>query len=297
VKCCRLGEAGTRNSSDHHALLNGRADSTLERYLRKSGKQLTKPSTDAPTEEASINAPCVTSTAHDPPAPNSFPSVTSPATHVPQTSQHRTPGESRLFFGESNFLACVTGAVVGPEAENAPEARKNLCFSISDGIHVQDGRTAATANGAGRSHKYRYLKDEGAFTFPSPSNYLPALQAYFLWFHPCFPILDKVEIARLFSTGTLSPSLLQAMLFIGATYCDENTIHRMGFQDRGEAKYQLYNRAKILFEADWETDKVKMLQTVFLLSFWRAGMLFIKDVRYWLGIAVTLAQTSGFHRS
>ena len=260
----------------------------LERYLRKARKPLTNAATDAPS---------LTCAAHDPRSPKSSSSIASPAIHVPTTPQQGTSSEDRLFFGESSFLTCVTGPHADPEVDT-PDARKSqLSHCIFDETPVQNGRTIVTANGLDRIYKFKYLQDEGAFTFPSPPDYLPTLQACFQWFHPCFPILDKVEIASRFSTGTLLPSLLQALLFVGATYCQENAIHRLGFQDRREAKSQLYNRAKILFEADWEKDKLVTLQTVFLLSFWRAGMSDIKDVRYWLGIAVTLAQASGFHRS
>jgi hypothetical protein len=102
--------------------------------------------------------------------------------------------------------------------------------------------------------------------------------SYFQSFHSCFPILDKVEIARRFSTGMLSLSLLQATLFIEEIYCDEIAIHRPSFQDRHDAN--LYNRVQTLFEEDWETEKEITLQTVVLLNFCRARLSDTKDVRY-----------------
>jgi hypothetical protein len=144
--------------------------------------------------------------------------------------------------------------------------------------------------------KTRYLQDEGVFSFPTPEDCFPLLQAYFHWFHPCFPIIDRSEFARLYSIGKLSPLLLNALLFVGATYCDEDAIQRLALGGRRDAKNLLYNKVKLLFEAEWETDIFTTVQAVFLLSFRRPGPADFKDVRYWLGVATTLAQSCGLHR-
>lgn len=143
----------------------------------------------------------------------------------------------------------------------------------------------------------RYLRDEGALTLPDLQTCMPALQAYFAWFHPSFPILDRAEITRQLAAMDVSRFLLQAMLFIGTTYCDDATIVAMGFQDRLEAKSVLYHRARLLFHADWEKDEIILIQSIFLMSFWRAGPADVRDVRYWLGVVITLSESYGLHRS
>lgn len=199
-----------------------------------------------------------------------------------------------LFFGESNLLTCV----VSPGAvESAVEKQKRLRYPISDAINIRASELFAEHNLPTSSSKAHYLAQEGAFTLPAPQDCVAVLRAYFQWFHPCFPVVDRVEIANRYHKGEMSPLLLQAILFIGASYCDEDTVHRMGFKDRPEAKSQLYNRSKILYDADWESNEVTVLQVLFLISFWRAGPLNVKNTRYWLGAAISLAQTRGFHRS
>ncbi|OBT82782.1 hypothetical protein VE02_09277 [Pseudogymnoascus sp. 03VT05] len=199
-----------------------------------------------------------------------------------------------LFFGESNLLTCV----VSPgAAETAVEKQKRLRYSISDAINVRASELFAEHSLPTSSAKAHYLAHEGAFTLPAPQDCVAVLQAYFQWFHPCFPIVDRVEIANRYNKGEMSPLLLKAILFIGASYCDEDTVRRMGFKDRPEAKSQLYNQTKILYDADWESNEVTVLQVLFLISFWRAGPLNVKNTRYWLGAAISLAQTRGFHRS
>ena len=125
----------------------------------------------------------------------------------------------------------------------------------------------------------------------------PVIHAYFRWFHPCFPVLDRYATARLYLRGELSPLLLNAILFVGSGYCDVEAVCRLGFKDVGEAKAQLYYKARVLFDADWETDNLVVLQSLFLMSFWRAPPLGVKNIRYWLGSAISLAQDYGFHRS
>lgn len=95
----------------------------------------------------------------------------------------------------------------------------------------------------------------------------------------------------------ISPLLFQSILFIGATYCDEGDIVAMGFRDRSEAKSLLYTRARLLFHADWEKDQITLIQALFLMSFWRGQSSDVRDVRYWLGVVITLAETCGLHRS
>ena len=143
----------------------------------------------------------------------------------------------------------------------------------------------------------QYLRDEGALDLPDLQTCIPALQAYFTWFHPCFPVVDRGEVMRKLAAMDISRLLLQAMLFIGATYCDEGTITAMGFADRSEAKSLLYGKARILWHADWEKDRMTLIQSLFLMSFWRGGPSDVRDVRYWLGVVITLAESYGLHRS
>jgi hypothetical protein len=87
------------------------------------------------------------------------------------------------------------------------------------------------------------------------------------------------------------------MLFIGVIHCDEDHLKELGLGVRHRAKYIYYNRAKDIYDADHEQRKLTVIQSLFLLSFWRAGALLEKDARHWLGAAISLAQTKAFHRS
>ncbi|KAL2678869.1 hypothetical protein Neosp_009621 [[Neocosmospora] mangrovei] len=128
-------------------------------------------------------------------------------------------------------------------------------------------------------------------------NCIPALESYFTWFHPCFPVIDRADFSKKLAASSVSYLLLQSMLFIAVTYCDEDVVTAMGFGGRTEAKSVLYTRARLLFHADWEKDKITLLQSLFLMSFWRGGPSDVRDVRYWLGVVIGVAESNGLHRS
>jgi Fungal specific transcription factor domain len=142
-----------------------------------------------------------------------------------------------------------------------------------------------------------YIVQEGAFVFPQPSVCEALLQAYFEWFHPCFPIIDREEFSTLYTSKALSPLLLQATLFVATSHCSVQRLKTIGLRDLGQAKFNFYNRAKLLYDTDWEANKLTRLQALFLMSFWRDGPSGEKDTRHWLGAAISLAQTKGLHRS
>ncbi|KAJ4412903.1 hypothetical protein N0V82_008663 [Gnomoniopsis sp. IMI 355080] len=207
-------------------------------------------------------------------------------------------GGSNLFFGESNFLTLVPSGRSGPGPQSTIE-KGRLSFPINPAAttHSNDQSSPSTGVIHLSQGTERYLRDEGALTFPSLQTCLPVIRAYFTWFHPCFPVLDRPDLAKRLITMDISPLLFQAMLFIGATYCDDEAIVAMGFQDRSEAKSLLYTRARLLFHADWEKDQITLIQGLFLMSFWRGEPSDVRDVRYWLGVVITLAETYGLHRS
>ncbi|ODA80164.1 hypothetical protein RJ55_03122 [Drechmeria coniospora] len=232
----------------------------------------------------------------DPPLASASASVSAsaPLGH-PNKPSPTSPASGTLFFGESNFLTLV------PSEEAAAAAAAGHSFSQKPRLTfpIPGSPSSSTyADGRGISAStMRYLRDEGALTLPDLRTCLPALQAYFTWFHPSFPVVDRAEITRRLAAMNISPFLLQAMLFIGATYCGDDTIVAMGFRDRAEAKRLLYTRARLLFHADWEKDEMILIQSIFLMSFWRGGPADVRDVRYWLGVVVTLSESYGLHRS
>ncbi|KAL1979579.1 hypothetical protein VTN96DRAFT_5552 [Rasamsonia emersonii] len=210
---------------------------------------------------------------------------------------HQVKGEMdrTVFFGESSPLTCVVD-----EGRKSPEAgvggqlsKFRWQYPIPEVVCRRSGSFSLFASR--RARRVEQLMREGAFDFPDPPVCEMLLQAYFEWFHPCFPIVDRVEISESCHKKTISPLLLQSMLFIGASLCRDEALRDAGFHDRYETKFLFYDRAKDIFDADCETDSLSKLQALFLLSFWRSTPSHEKDTRYWLGAAISLAQTGGMH--
>jgi hypothetical protein len=200
-----------------------------------------------------------------------------------------------VFLGESSPLTCVVDeSRRSPDKGHAASVQKGrLHYSISE---ISAG-TADSHDSIGPRRKLIHdrLTREGALVFPSSAICDTLLQAYFDWLHPCFPILDRADLQSAYQDGTLSPLLLQSMLFIGVSLCSDSALITTGFGNRYQAKEAIYERAKDIYDSGWETDTVTKLQSLFLLSFWRGGPTEERDVRFWLGAAISLAQKKGMH--
>ncbi len=53
---------------------------------------------------------------------------------------------------------------------------------------------------------------------------------------------------------------------------------------------------KALYDADYETDKVLLIQSVILMGFWYTDTQDRTGAWHWIGIAISLSQTLGLHR-
>ncbi|KFZ20450.1 hypothetical protein V501_00130 [Pseudogymnoascus sp. VKM F-4519 (FW-2642)] len=204
--------------------------------------------------------------------------------------------DSTVYLGESNSISLVHGGqdLASPD-QPSPNDKARLRYPIPDTVNAK--MSAGPLEMQRREKRIAYLVQEGAFSFPSNEAREVLLHAYFSWFHPCFPIVDRKTLYKSYTTKTISPLLLQSLLFVGASHCSEETLRQHGYPNRHDARSTLYNYAKDIYDADYEKDKITVSQSLFLMSFWRSGPLLEKDTRHWLGSAISLAQTQGMHRS
>ncbi|KAL4960738.1 Zn(II)2Cys6 transcription factor [Aspergillus stella-maris] len=207
--------------------------------------------------------------------------------------------EPTVFLGESSPLTSVMDPTQPPK----------LHYALPDRLLLPSGGSSARDE-AVRLHAVQQaaqLESDGSLSFPPRRTVDALLKAYFRWFHPCFPIVDRGAIYRARSQPSspddpsnagglgLPPLLLQAMLFIGVSLCDDRTFSEIEYPVRYRAKFLFYSRAKAIYEADAESNPIVKLQALFMLSFWRGGPSEERDVRFWLGVAISLAQKRGMH--
>ena len=142
-----------------------------------------------------------------------------------------------------------------------------------------------------------YLKSKGAFDFPRAEILSSFVGAFLERFYPLYSIVDKIEFERLYEQQKLPWILLHSVCFIGASYCDQSDIYKSGFKSRWHARRMFYDKAKILFDIGYETNKIILLQTVLMLSFWGPQMKSYWNPCSWIGFAVTIAESLGIHKS
>ena len=142
-----------------------------------------------------------------------------------------------------------------------------------------------------------FLRARGYYDLPPPHVQTELIRTYFAVVQPTFPVVDRVEFAKSYdSQSPPSLLLLQAMFMVAATHIPLQYLLDAGFKSRHEAKRTFYRRAKGLFDADHEPNRIVNIQAAFLMQFWWESPLAQKDACYWLNCAISLAQGCGMHR-
>lgn len=147
------------------------------------------------------------------------------------------------------------------------------------------------------SEDLNFLAARGAFTYP-PAELERLLVAAFLErFYPLYSMVDKEEVIRLHQKSALPYILLHAICLIGATFCDISVLRRFGYETRIQARKSFYDKAKAMFDLEYEQDKFVLLQTIILLSFWGPHMESSWNPCSWIGFGVTIAASLGMHKA
>lgn len=135
-----------------------------------------------------------------------------------------------------------------------------------------------------------YLRVKGCFTLPARRAEL--LEAYFEFVHPTFPVVDaRSFLARYASDGIegINLLLLWSIFSVSASYVPDLEGGRKACKEAYVA------RAKLLFDLSHESDKVVLVQSALLMSFWFADADDLKQGWYWTGVASSIAQGLGLH--
>lgn len=145
---------------------------------------------------------------------------------------------------------------------------------------------------------YGLLRVQDAFALPGSKVCLALFKTFFQYVAPHCPIIDRASFIFDYAIPQRPPSwlLLHAVLFMAAGHCDKALLEQ-DFQSRHHARSTFFMRAKAVYDADHEQDKVVIIQAVFLMSFRWDNPIKPKDRWHWLGIAISLAVTIGMHRS
>ncbi|EFX06130.1 c6 zinc finger domain containing protein [Grosmannia clavigera kw1407] len=146
-----------------------------------------------------------------------------------------------------------------------------------------------------------YLHSKGAFTLPDETLQRALLHAYVEFVHPYMPLLElnsflQVVSSRDGSNGTISLLLYHAVMFAAASFVPAKYLKAVGFSRRREARKTFFMKARALYDFDYETDRLTLVQALLLMTYWYETPDDQKDTWHWMGVAVSLAHTIGLHR-
>ncbi|KAF7591076.1 Transcriptional activator of fatty acid utilization [Aspergillus hancockii] len=143
------------------------------------------------------------------------------------------------------------------------------------------------------------LHQRGAFLLPPKPLCDELVEAYFKWVAPVVPIINRNRFMRHYRDPKNPPSLLllQAILLAGSRVCTNPQLMDANGSTT-PAAMTFYKRAKALYDANYEDDRVTIVQALVLLGwYWEGPEDVTKNVFYWTRVAMVVAQGSGMHRS
>ncbi|KAK5998181.1 Cutinase transcription factor 1 alpha [Cladobotryum mycophilum] len=143
------------------------------------------------------------------------------------------------------------------------------------------------------------LHQRGAFLLPPRSLCDELIDAYFKWVHPIVPVINRTRFMRQYRDPKNPPSLLllQAVLLAGSRVCSNAQLMDANGSTT-PAALTFYKRAKALYDANYEDDRVTIVQSLLLMGwYWEGPEDVTKNVFYWSRVATIVAQGSGMHRT
>ena len=116
------------------------------------------------------------------------------------------------------------------------------------------------------------LHQRGAFLLPPKALCDELVEAYFKWIAPIVPVINRSRFMRRYRDPKNPPSrlLLQAMLLAGSRVCTNPQL----MDPNGSttpAAMTFYKRAKALYDANYEDDRVTIVQALILMGWYWEG--------------------------
>ncbi|KAL5347528.1 hypothetical protein ACLOAV_007840 [Pseudogymnoascus australis] len=150
------------------------------------------------------------------------------------------------------------------------------------------------------SEDMMHLWKKGATVIPDIAFRNELLRSYIEFVHPYMPLLDVHDFLRIVDEGTgengrVSLLLFQAVMFAGVAFADRSYLTAAGYPTRRSARKAFYLRTRALYDFDYESDGVTIVQALLLMSFWLETPDGQKDTWHWIGAAIASANSIGLH--
>ncbi|KIW12682.1 hypothetical protein PV08_09960 [Exophiala spinifera] len=144
----------------------------------------------------------------------------------------------------------------------------------------------------------RLLHESGAISIPPKSIVDELLRGFVCYVYPLLPIVDLGSFIDAMSgtnENTISLLLFQAVMMAGAAFADLSHMQYVDFQSSTDNQRMFFERVKLLYELDVESNPTTMVQALLLITYWHSQLNDIKGRVYWLNIALSLACGIGLH--
>ncbi|KAJ5678563.1 uncharacterized protein N7477_004196 [Penicillium maclennaniae] len=137
------------------------------------------------------------------------------------------------------------------------------------------------------------LLQKGAFDIPEARIRDELLRSYIQFVHPALPILNLENFLMVIDTSYtggmgISFLLFQAVIFAATTFESEESLAREGFQNQREARKTRFDRVRMLYSFGCEDDRVTVLQTLLLMTYWDNKSDDLHDAWYFVGEATKI---------
>lgn len=146
-----------------------------------------------------------------------------------------------------------------------------------------------------------YLQNKGALTIPNLELRNELIRCYAEVIHPFMPLLDLHDFVATIDCkdGSKQVGLLlfQSVMFAGIASVPIRYLENAGYTSRRDARRDFFNKTRLLYDFDLEADRIPLIQSLLIMTYWYETPDDQKDSHHWMGIAVSLAQTIGLHRN
>lgn len=148
----------------------------------------------------------------------------------------------------------------------------------------------------------KYLHIKGALSLPTLPLQNALLQAYVEFVHPYMPLMDLNHFLGTINTrdgrnGQTSLFLYQAVMFAASAFVDMKYLREGGYTTRKAARKSFFQKTRLLYDFDYESDRLILVQALLLMTYWYETPDDQKDTWHWMGVAISLAHTIGLHRN
>ena len=147
-----------------------------------------------------------------------------------------------------------------------------------------------------------YLHAKGALTLPSIPLQNALLRCYVEYVHPYMPLVDLNEFLTAINSrdglcGQISLFLYHSVMFSASAFVESKHLKDAGYASRKAARKAFFYKSRLLYDFDYESDRLVLVQALLLMTYWYETPDDQKDTWHWMGVAISVAHTIGLHRN